>query len=134
MNERVLVLIKPDAMRRKIMGEIISMYERKGLNISRIDILTPNEKIISAHYQDYLEKPFFPELLDFMTSGPVCAMVIEGENSIAKVRKINGSTDPLQAEMGSIRAKYAESKSINCVHASDSVENAEKEISIWFSK
>jgi len=130
--ERTLVLIKPDAMERKLMGEIISIYEKKGFHISALKIVKPTKKMAEEHYAEHKGKPFYENLVNFITKGEVCAMVIEGENVIEAVRKINGATDPLNAEPGTIRGRYALSKSENAVHASDSIESAEREIKIWF--
>lgn len=130
--ERTLVLIKPDAMERKLMGEIISIYEKKGFHISALKIAKPTRKMAEEHYAEHKGKPFYESLVNFITKGEVCALVIEGENIIDAVRKINGATDPLNAEPGTIRGRYAASKSENAVHASDSIESAEREIKIWF--
>jgi len=130
--ERTLVIIKPDAMERNLMGEIISMYEKKGLCVSAIKILKPSSEIAESHYCEHKEKPFFNDAVNCITRGKLCVMIIEGNNAIAKVRKINGATDPLEAEAGSIRGRYSLSKTDNSVHASDSVENAEYEIKLWF--
>lgn len=130
--ERTLVLIKPDAMERKLMGEIISIYEKKGFHISALKIVKPSKKIAEEHYAEHKGKPFYEPLVNFITKGEVCAVVMEGENIIDAVRKLNGATDPLNAEPGTIRGRYALSKSENAVHASDSTESAEKEIKIWF--
>lgn len=130
--ERTLVIIKPDAMERNLMGEIISIYEKKGLCISAIKILKPSAEIAKNHYCEHKEKPFFNDAVNCISRGKVCVLLIEGNNAIAKVRKINGATDPLEAEAGSIRGRYAISKTENTVHASDCVENAKCEIKIWF--
>jgi len=130
--ERTLVLIKPDAMERKLMGEIISIYEKKGFHISALKIVKPSKELAEEHYAEHKGKPFYERLVNFITRGEVCAMVIEGENVIEAVRKINGATDPLNAEPGTIRGRYALSKSENAVHASDSIQSAEREIKIWF--
>jgi len=130
--ERTLVLIKPDAMERKLMGEIISIYEKKGFHISALKIVKPTKEMAEEHYAEHKGKPFYERLVNFITKGEVCALVIEGENIIEAVRKINGATDPLDAEPGTIRGRYALSKSENAVHASDSIESAEREIKIWF--
>lgn len=130
--ERTLVLIKPDAMERKLMGEIISIYEKKGFSISALKIVKPTKEMAEEHYAEHKGKPFYGRLVNFITKGEVCAVVMEGENIIDAVRKINGATDPLNAEPGTIRGRYALSKSENAVHASDSVESAEREIKIWF--
>lgn len=130
--ERTLILIKPDAMGKKLMGEIISIYEKKGLHIAALKIIKPSLEIAQTHYAEHKEKPFFQGLVDFITSGEVCAIVAAGEQAIEIVRKINGATDPLKAEAGSIRGRFAVSMSENTVHASDSAANAEREIQIWF--
>lgn len=131
--ERTLVLIKPDAIERKLMGEIISIYEKNNLNIIDIKMIKPTVEIAKKHYNEHKEKQFFNELINYITKGNVCALIIEGDNIIEKVRKINGATDPKNAEPESIRGKYALSKQENCVHGSDSKESAEKEIKIWFA-
>ncbi|APM39037.1 nucleoside-diphosphate kinase [Clostridium kluyveri] len=131
--ERTLVLIKPDAMERKLMGEIISVYEKKGLHIAALKIVKPTIDIAKKHYNEHKGKPFFEELINFITRGEVCALIIESDNAVEVVRKINGATDPKDADVGTIRGKFALSKSENAVHSSDSVESAVREIEIWFS-
>lgn len=130
--ERTLVLIKPDAIERKLMGEIISVYERNNFNITYMKLIRPTAEIAEKHYYEHVDKPFFGELINYITEGNVCALVIEGDNAIEKVRRVNGATDPKDAEPESIRGKYALSKQKNCVHGSDSKESAEREIKIWF--
>lgn len=130
--ERTLVLIKPDAVEKKIMGEIISIYEKKGLHIIAMKIIKPSTKIAEEHYFEHKDKPFFKELVNFITRSEVCALIIEGENVISTLRKINGATDPLNAEIGSVRGRFALSKSENSVHSSDCTESAEREMKIWF--
>ncbi len=130
--ERSLVLIKPDGVERRLVGQIISIYERKGLNITALKLVKPSREIAETHYVEHKDKPFFSELVTYLTRGMVCAMIIEGPNVIETVRKINGATDPAQAEMGTIRGQFALSKAENIVHASDSPESAEREIKIWF--
>jgi len=130
--ERTLVIIKSDAMERRLMGEIISVYEKKGLKISSIKIIKPSMEIAKKHYNEHIDKAFFEPLIQYITRGEVCVLILEGVDAIAMVRKINGATDPLEAEMGSIRGRYALSKTENAVHSSDSVDNAEREIGIWF--
>lgn len=132
--ERTLAIIKPDAMERKLMGEIISIYEKKGLYISSIKIVKPSIKAAREHYYEHKDKPFFSDLVSYITRGEVCVLIIEGDNAIKVVRRINGATDPLEADMGTIRGRYAISKTENTVHSSDSAENAEREIKIWFSE
>lgn len=119
-------------MERKLMGEIISIYEKKGFSISALKIVKPTKEMAEEHYAEHKGKPFYEPLVNFITKGEVCAVVMEGENIIDAVRKLNGATDPLNAEPGTIRGRYALSKSENAVHASDSVESAEREIKIWF--
>lgn len=132
--ERTLVLIKPDAMKRKLMGEIISVYEKTNLHIRAIKIVKASIDIAKEHYDEHKEKPFFNELIDYITSTEVCALIIEGDNAVDEVRKLNGATDPKDAEPSSIRGRYALSKTENSVHASDSIKSAEREIKIWFSE
>lgn len=130
--ERTLVLIKPDAVERKLMGEIISIYEDKGLLISAIKIIKPSLEIAENHYIEHKDMSYFKALVGYLTRGEVCALIIEGANAIATVRKVNGATDPINADMGTIRGRFAISKSENTVHSSDSEINAEREIRIWF--
>lgn len=130
--ERALVIIKPDAMERKLMGELISIYEKKGLHITGARIVKPSRQLAEAHYGEHRDKPFFAEVVRYITRGEVCALIIEGENAVNIVRRINGATDPITAEAGSIRGRYGISKTENSVHASDSAESAEREIKLWF--
>jgi nucleoside-diphosphate kinase len=130
--EKSLVLIKPDGVERGLIGQIIAIYERKGLKIAALKMITPSKEIAENHYIEHKDKPFFKELVTFLTRGKLCALIIEGDNVIKTVRKIDGATDPAEAELGTIRGKYAVSKSENIVHASDCVESAEREIKIWF--
>lgn len=130
--EKTLVLIKPDAMERKLMGEIISIYEKKGLHVSALKIIKASREIAERHYAEHKGKPFFHELVNFITRSEVCAIIIEAENAIELVRKINGSTNPMDADMGTIRGRFAKSKTENAVHASDSEESFEREKEIWF--
>lgn len=130
--EKTLVLIKPDAVQRKLMGEIISVYEKSYLHIAAIKIIRPTIEIAEEHYEEHKEKPFFSELIYYITRGNVCALIVEGDNAVEEVRKINGATDPKDADPSSIRGKYALSKSENSVHASDSIKSAKREIKIWF--
>lgn len=130
--ERTLVLIKPDGVSRKLTGRIIAMYEQRNLSIISIKMLIPTAQIAEAHYEEHKDKSFFKDLINYLTSGQVCAMIVEGEKAVEKVRKINGKTDPMEAELSSIRGMYAISKSQNTVHSSDSIQSAEREIKIWF--
>jgi nucleoside-diphosphate kinase len=130
--ERTLVLIKPDAMERKLMGEIISIYEKKGLHIAALKIIKPSIEIAKEHYIQHEGKSFFESLVNYITRGEVCALILEGNDVIAMVREINGATNPLKAIMGTIRGQFAISTTENAVHSSDSVESAKREIKIWF--
>ena len=131
--EKTLVLIKPDAVRGKHIGDIVKMYEEKGLKILAMKMLQMDEKLASKHYEEHIGRPYYDDLMGFMTSGPIIAMVLEGEGAIANVRAINGKTNPAEAAEGTIRKLYAASGSRNAVHASDSPENAAREISIFFN-
>ncbi|MGM9540456.1 nucleoside-diphosphate kinase [Anaerovibrio sp.] len=131
--EKTLVLIKPDAVRGKHIGDIVKIYEEKGLKILAMKMLQMDEKLASRHYEEHIGRPYYDDLMGFMTSGPIVAMVLEGEGAIANVRAINGKTNPAEAEEGTIRRLYAASGSRNAVHASDSPENAAREISIFFN-
>lgn len=131
--EKTLVLIKPDAVRGKHIGDIVRIYEEKGLRILAMKMLQMDEKLASKHYEEHIGRPYYDDLMGFMTSGPIIAMVLEGQGAIANVRAINGKTNPAEAAEGTIRKLYAASGSRNAVHASDSPENAAREISIFFN-
>ena len=131
--EKTLVLIKPDAVRGKHIGDIVKIYEEKGLRILAMKMLQMDEKLASKHYEEHIGRPYYEDLMGFMTSGPIIAMVLEGEGAIANVRAINGKTNPAEADEGTIRRLYAASGSRNAVHASDSPGNAAREISIFFN-
>ncbi len=131
--EKTLVLIKPDAVRGKHIGDIVKIYEEKGLKILAMKMLQMDEKLASKHYEEHIGRPYYDDLMGFMTSGRIIAMVLEGEGAIANVRAINGKTNPAEAAEGTIRKLYAASGSRNAVHASDSPENAAREISIFFN-
>lgn len=130
--EETLVLVKPDGVKKHICGEIIARFERKGLSIKAIKMIQVPEELAKKHYAEHEGKGFFKDLIDFITSGPVLAMVIKGENAVAAVRQINGATDPLKAVPGSIRGDFATSIDENVVHASDAPETAAREIGLWF--
>ena len=131
-NEKTLVLVKPDGVKKHICGEVISRFERKGLEVEAIKMIQVPEELAKKHYAEHEGKGFFKDLIAFITSGPVLAMVIKGENAVAAVRQINGATDPLKAVPGSIRGDFATSIDENVVHASDAPETAEREIGLWF--
>ena len=130
--EKTLVLVKPDGVKKHICGEVISRFERKGLEVEAIKMIQVPEELAKKHYAEHEGKGFFKDLIAFITSGPVLAMVIKGENAVAAVRQINGTTDPLKAVPGSIRGDFATSIDENVVHASDAPETAEREIGLWF--
>ncbi len=130
--EETLVLIKPDGVKRQICGEILTRYERKGLMIKAMKLLQTPKELAEEHYAEHKDKPFFGELVDFITSGPVLAFVLAGKNAVTSVRTINGATNPVDATPGSIRGDYALTMDSNVVHASDSVDSAAREIHLWF--
>ena len=130
--EATLVLIKPDGVKRQICGEILTRYERKGLIIKAMKLLQTPKELAQEHYAEHKDKPFFGELVDFITSGPVLAFVLAGKNAVTSVRTINGATNPVDATPGSIRGDYALTMDSNVVHASDSVDSAAREIHLWF--
>ena len=125
-------MLKPDAVSRGLMGEIISRLERKGLKMIAARLMRISPEIASRHYAEHVNKPFYPDLLKFITSGPVLAMVWEGESAVSVVRTLVGKTDPQEAAPGTIRGDYGMIKTMNLIHASDSPESAEREISIFF--
>ncbi|MBR6756138.1 MAG: nucleoside-diphosphate kinase [Peptococcaceae bacterium] len=131
--EKTFAMIKPDAVQRGLVGEIIRRYEQKGLRIAGMKVMMVTEELAMKHYAEHVNKPFFPGLKDYITSGPVVALVLEGKNAVAEVRKINGSTNPLDAACGTIRGDFAQEVGRNVVHGSDSVESAANEISIYFT-
>lgn len=130
--EETFVLIKPDGVKRQICGEILTRYERKGLIIKAMKLLQTPKELAQEHYAEHKDKPFFGELVDFITSGPVLAFVLAGKNAVTSVRTINGATNPVDATPGSIRGDYALTMDSNVVHASDSVDSAAREIHLWF--
>lgn len=134
MIERTFVMLKPDALSRALVGEIITRLERKGLKMVAAKLIKMDETLASRHYAEHVGKPFYPALVDFITSGPVLAMVWEGENAIKAARKLVGKTDPHQADSGTIRGDFGAITRMNLVHASDSEESAEREISLFFDR
>jgi nucleoside-diphosphate kinase len=131
--ERTLILIKPDATERALSGEILSRIERRGFRVAAGKLLRVSRDLGERHYAEHTEKPFFGELVEFITSAPTWALVVEGEGAIAVMRKTIGATNPADAEPGSIRGDLALSMPNNLVHGSDSRESAEREIALWFS-
>jgi nucleoside-diphosphate kinase len=131
--ERSLILIKPDAVQRRLAAEIVGRIERRGLTVRGGKLVHVDRELGETHYAEHREKPFFGELVDFITSGPTWALVVEGEGAIATLRKTIGATNPADAEPGSIRGDLAVAMPDNLVHGSDSPESAEREIALWFS-
>jgi len=132
--ERSLVLIKPDAIQRGLAGEIISRLERKGLKIVAMKMLQMDKTLAQRHYAIHKDKPFFAELVDFITSSPIIAIVFQGKNAVVLVRQMMGETDPSKAHSGTIRGDFGIDITHNLIHGSDSRENASKEISLFFSE
>ncbi len=133
MVERTFVMIKPDAVGRRLCGETISRYEAKGLRLAGLKMQIISESLAQAHYAGHKGKPFYAPLMAFMTSGPSIQMVWEGESAVAVARKINGATNCVEADVGTIRGDFGLTTRKNLVHASDSVETAEREIGIYFT-
>jgi len=130
--ESTFIMVKPDGVARGLVGEVISRFERKGLTLERIRMLTIDEALARRHYAEHVNKPFFPELLEFIVSGPVVAMEWSGESAISVCRDLMGATDPKQAAPGTIRADYGLAVTNNLVHGSDSPESALRELDIFF--
>ena len=130
--ERTLVLIKPDAMRRGLAGDILRRFEARGLELKEAKLVTVDRALAEEHYAEHAEKPFYGELVDFITSGPTMALVLEGEGAIATERSTMGATNPADAGPGTIRGDLALSMPDNLVHGSDSPESAQREITLWF--
>ncbi|SHN26301.1 nucleoside-diphosphate kinase [Cryptosporangium aurantiacum] len=132
MSERTLVLIKPDAVRRGLVGEVLGRFERKGLTIDAMNLRTIDAALADEHYAEHLEQAWYPPLRDFITSGPLVALVLSGDQAISVVRALIGATDGRKAAAGTIRGDYSLSNQQNLAHASDSPESAAREIKIWF--
>ncbi len=132
-EERTFVMIKPDGVNRGLVGEIVSRFERKGLHLEQMRMLTFDEDLARRHYAEHVEKPFFGDLLEFITSGPVVAMQWAGESAISVCRALMGATNPLQADPGTIRADYGLIVTENLVHGSDGPESASRELDLFFS-
>jgi len=130
--ERTLILIKPDAFARGLSGEIIARFERKGLGLVALNLMTMSQDLAARHYAEHEGKPFFGELVSFITSGPLVALVLEGEQAVVAARQVIGATDPLKATTGSIRGDFAIEVGQNMVHGSDSPESAAREIGLFF--
>ena len=130
--ERTLILVKPDAFVRNLTGEIIARFERKGLALVALKLMTMDHELAERHYAEHVGKPFFGELVEFITSGPLVAMVLEGDEAVEAARQVIGATNPLQASPGSIRGDYAIAVGQNMVHGSDSADSAAREVSLFF--
>jgi nucleoside-diphosphate kinase len=130
--DRTLILVKPDAFARNLTGEILARFERKGLRIAALKYMTMDTQLAEQHYAEHEGKPFFEELVSFITSGPLVAMVLEGEEAVRAARQVIGATNPLEAVPGSIRGDFAIEVGQNMVHGSDSDESAEREVNLFF--
>lgn len=133
MTERTLVLIKPDGVQRRLIGEVISRIEAKGLTVAALELKNVSDELARAHYAEHEDKPFFPSLLEFITSGPVVAAILEGPRAVAAFRQLAGGTDPVEkATPGTIRGDLGLETQFNLVHGSDSPDSAIREIDLWF--
>jgi nucleoside-diphosphate kinase len=130
--DRTLILVKPDAFARGLSGEILARFERKGLKIAALRSMTVGKELAERHYAEHAERPFFGELVEFITSGPIVAMVLEGVDAVRAARQVIGATDPLEAATGSIRGDFAIEMGQNMVHGSDSPESAARESELFF--
>jgi nucleoside-diphosphate kinase len=132
--DRTLILVKPDAFARGLTGEIVARFERKGLKIVALRHMTVTRELAERHYAEHAERPFFGELVEFITSGPIVAMALEGPSAVRAARQVIGATDPLEAAPGSIRGDFAIEVGTNMVHGSDSAESAAREIALFFGE
>ena len=130
--DRTLILVKPDAFARGLTGEIIARFERKGLRIIALKHMTVDQDLAKRHYAEHDGKPFFGELVEFITSGPLVALVLEGQDAVKAARQLIGATNPLEAAPGSIRGDFAIEVGTNMVHGSDSPESGQREVALWF--
>ncbi|SFJ58054.1 nucleoside-diphosphate kinase [Thermoflavimicrobium dichotomicum] len=132
--EKTFIMVKPDGVQRGLIGEIVSRFEKKGYQLVAAKLMTVSKELAEKHYAEHKDKPFFGELVDFITSGPVFAMVWAGNNVIATARQMMGKTNPADALPGTIRGDYGISVGMNIIHGSDSPESAEREIALWFNE
>jgi nucleoside-diphosphate kinase len=132
MSQRTLVLLKPDTVRRGLVGEVLGRFEAKGLAVVAMDLRTIDGELADQHYAEHVERDFYPPLREFVTSGPLVALVLEGDEAIEVIRALNGATDGRKAAPGTIRGDFSLSNRENLVHGSDSPESASREIKIWF--
>jgi len=133
-SEQTFIAIKPDGVQRGLIGPIITRFENRGFKLAGIKLVTASKEHLEKHYEDLSSKPFFPGLVTYMASGPICAMIWEGRDAVKTGRAILGATNPLASAPGTIRGDYAIDVGRNVCHGSDSVENAQKEIALWFKK
>lgn len=131
-TERTLILVKPDGVHRRLVGTIIDRFERRGLKIVGLKMFRVTKELSRQHYAEHVNKPFYPGLREFITGGPLVALVLEGDSAIEVVRTMNGATDPRKAAPGTVRGDLALETSENLVHASDSAESAKRELELWF--
>lgn len=131
-GQRTLILVKPDGVKRRLIGEVVKRIEAKGYDIREMKLFTIDETLAKKHYAEHVDKDFFQDLVSFITSGPVVAMVVEGADAVAGMRQIMGATNPLEAAPGSIRGDFATAIGENIVHGSDSPESAEREVALFF--
>jgi len=132
MKQRSFVMLKPDAVKRRLAGEVLGRFEKRGLKVMAVKMMIINSDLAEKHYGEHSEKPFFKDLVEYITSGPVLATVIEGEECISLIRKMVGATNPQEADLGTIRGDYAIDTGRNIIHASDSAASAVREISLFF--
>jgi len=132
--ERTFLMVKPDGVQRGLVGEIVSRFERKGLKLVGAKMMFIDEELAGRHYQEHKEKPFFGELVSFITSGPVFAMVWEGQNVVSVARNMMGKTNPAESAQGTIRGDFGLTMSMNIIHGSDSLESAQREINLFFNE
>ncbi len=130
--ERTFVALKPDAVQRGLIGQIITRFENKGYKILGLKLMVVSHELAEKHYGEHVGKPFYERLIEYITSGPIVAMVLEGENTVESVRNMMGATNPNNAAIGTIRADFAQVMEVNVVHGSDSVESAKREIALFF--
>jgi nucleoside-diphosphate kinase len=130
--ERTLIVVKPDGVQRGLSGEILARFEKRGFKLVALKMMTVTPELAKEHYSEHSEKPFFPGLVEFITSTPVVAMVLEGQNAIALSRQMIGATDPLNVAPGTIRGDYTLDKQANLIHGSDSPEASQRELQLWF--
>lgn len=133
MMEKSFVMMKPDAVKRRLIGKILNRFEEKGLQIIGVKMLQISESLAKEHYGEHSEKPFFNDLVEYITSAPVLAMVIKGDDSISTIRKMVGATNPKEADLGTIRGDYALDMGRNIIHASDAPESAKREVALFFN-